>query len=274
MSDLDWGEPSRASPSRLPLIGNAGRDRRGTAGVPDERDGARPRTSRRAGRQKRGRTRPQPLAGAARATPSAMKLGDFLRPRLLDWGMRQLDELRADVLRHAEGEVLEVGLGTGLNLPHYPPAVKAVVGLDPLAATDYARLRERVESAAFPVETRALPADAGLPFDAGRFDCVVTTWTLCSIPDARAALAEMRRVLKPGGRYVFVEHGRAPAERTARWQDRLDPVWSRIADGCHMNRPIDALVGAAGFELRSVERFRHKGPALLAHMFRGVAARA
>ena len=100
---------------------------------------------------------------------------------------------------------------------------------------------------------------------------MVTTWTLCSIPDAGAALAEMRRVLKPGGRYLFIEHGRAPIESTARWQDRLDPYWSRFADGCHMNRAIDALVEQAGFELASLARFRNKGPGVLAHMYRGVA---
>ena len=102
----------------------------------------------------------------------------------------------------------------------------------------------------------------------------MSTWTLCSIPDLARALAELCRVLRPGGRFVFVEHGRAESERTARWQDRLNPLWVRIADGCNMNRPIDRLVEAGGFRLVEVDRFRHEGPAVLAQMFRGVAERA
>jgi ubiquinone/menaquinone biosynthesis C-methylase UbiE len=100
---------------------------------------------------------------------------------------------------------------------------------------------------------------------------VVSTWTLCSIPDLPAALAELRRVLRPGGRFVFVEHGRAASERTARWQDRLNPLWVRIADGCNMNRPIDRLVEAGGFRLAALDRFRHEGPGILAQMVRGIA---
>jgi SAM-dependent methyltransferase len=200
-----------------------------------------------------------------------MALRHFLKLRFQDWAMRQMDDLRPETLAPADGEVLEVGFGTGLNLAHYPPAVKSVVGVDPLPTERFDRVSERIGQAGRPVERLALRADGGLPFDAGRFDCVVTTWTLCSIPDAGAALAEMRRVLKPGGRYLFVEHGRAPIASTARWQDRLDPWWSRFADGCHMNRAIDRLVEQAGFELASLERFRNKGPGVLAHMYRGVA---
>ena len=116
-------------------------------------------------------------------------------------------------------------------------------------------------------------ADGALPFDTARFDTVVTTWTLCSIPDSKRALGEMRRVLKPGGRYLFIEHGRAPTEDTARWQDRVNPLWRRFTGGCNMNRPIHRIVQAGGFELAGLERFRHAGPSLLAHMYRGVAIR-
>jgi len=167
--------------------------------------------------------------------------------------------------------VLEVGFGTGLNLSYYPPGVKTLLALDPKVVEGLAPLEERLRRAVFPVERVSLRADGALPFDAGRFDCVVTTWALCSIPDPLGALGEMRRVLKPGGRYLFIEHGRAPTAHTARWQDRLNPFWRRIADGCNMNRAIDRLVVEGGFDLAILERFRHRGPGLLAHMYRGVA---
>jgi len=202
-----------------------------------------------------------------------MALRDFLKPRLQDWMMGFMDEMRPETIGHAEGEVLEVGFGTGRNLRLYPAAVKSVTGLDPLVTEGVAAVDERIARAPFPVIRTALPADGGLPFDAARFDCVVTTWTLCSIPDASAALREMHRVLKPGGRYVFIEHGKAQRESTARWQDRIDPLWARITDGCHINRPMDQIVANAGFEMTSLDRFRGKGPGLIAQMYRGVAAR-
>jgi len=188
--------------------------------------------------------------------------------------MRQMDPLRVDTIQEAEGEVLEVGFGTGLNLAYYGPAVKTLTGLDPLDVSDVEAVRARIRDAGFPIERRALRADGGLPFDAGRFDTVVTTWTLCSIPEVGKALREMRRVLKPGGRYVFVEHGRADAESTARWQDRVNPVWNRLCDGCNINRKIDRLVEEGGFELDRLERFRAKGPGIVAQMYRGLATRS
>jgi ubiquinone/menaquinone biosynthesis C-methylase UbiE len=202
-----------------------------------------------------------------------MALRDFIKPRLQDWMMGFMDEMRPDTVGRAEGEVLEVGFGTGRNLALYPAAVKSVTGLDPLVTEGVAAVDARVAAAPFPVIRTALPADGGLPFDAGRFDCVVTTWTLCSIPDASAALREMHRVLKPGGRYVFIEHGKAQRESTARWQDRLDPLWARITDGCHINRPVDRIVTSAGFEMTSLDRFRGKGPGLIAQMYRGVGTK-
>ncbi len=188
--------------------------------------------------------------------------------------MRQMNPLRVDTIAEAEGEVLEVGFGTGLNLAYYGPAVKTLVGLDPLDVSDVASVQSRIESASFPIERRGLRADGGLPFDSGRFDTVVTTWTLCSIPEVARALGEMRRVLNPSGRYVFIEHGRADAERTARWQDRINPLWNRLCDGCNINRKIDRLVEDNGFELASLDRFRAKGPGIVAQMYRGVARRA
>lgn len=202
-----------------------------------------------------------------------MTIRSWLKPRFQDLVMRQMNPLRPETVEAADGDVLEVGFGTALNLELYGAGVKSLTGVDPMEIADVASVSRRIAAAPFPVEHRSLRADGALPFDAGRFDTVITTWTLCSIPDAHAALAEMRRVLKPGGRYVFVEHGLAQSERTARWQHRLNPLWNRIADGCNLDRPIDRLVEQGGFELTSLERFRAKGPGLFAQMFRGVATR-
>jgi SAM-dependent methyltransferase len=200
--------------------------------------------------------------------------GEWLRPRFLDLAMRQMDDLRGPTVGLAQGDVLEIGFGTGLNLAHYAPAVKSLVALEPNVAAGYAPTQARIDAAAFPVARAQRRADSSLPFDSGRFDFVVSTFTLCSIPQLEKALAELRRVLRPDGRFVFLEHGRAEAERTARWQDRLNPLWARIADGCNMNRPMDRLVEAGGFRIAELARFRHKGPGVLAQMFRGVAERA
>lgn len=196
----------------------------------------------------------------------------YFRARIQDFAMGWMEELRPQALHGVEGRVLEVGFGTGLNLRHYPAGVDALAALDPLAlgALDE-KVAARVRRAPFPVERFALRADGALPFDDASFDSVVTTWTLCSIADADAALREMRRVLKPGGTYHFIEHGRSDEARVAHWQDRLDPLWTRIADGCHINRRHDEAVRAAGFELERLDRFRHRGPKILAEMYRGRA---
>jgi SAM-dependent methyltransferase len=200
-----------------------------------------------------------------------MRLRDRVRASVLDWMMKQMNELRPGTTGLAQGQVLEIGFGTGLNLDFYPPGVRSLVGLDPRPASGLPAFEKRLARAPFPVEQCALRADGELPFDSGRFDCVVTTWTLCSIPDPMRALGEMRRVLGPDGCYLFVEHGRAPSARTERWQDRLNPLWSRITDGCNINRPIDRLVEDAGFKLTGLERFRTPGPGVLSHMYRGAA---
>ncbi len=187
--------------------------------------------------------------------------------------MRQMDPLREETAALAEGEVLEIGFGTALNLRYYGPSVKSVVGVDPMDVAEVDSVQARIAGAAFPIERRTLRADGGLPFDAGRFDTVVTTWTLCSIPEVEEALVEMRRVLRPGGRYLFIEHGRAESERTARWQDRINPLWNRVCDGCNINRKIDRLVEEGGFELAELDRFRARGPGIAAAMYRGVATR-
>jgi ubiquinone/menaquinone biosynthesis C-methylase UbiE len=188
--------------------------------------------------------------------------------------MRLMDDLRPETIHGASGEVLEIGFGTGRNLRHYSADVSSVSGVDTMITAGVGPVERRIAKAPFPVERTTLSADETLPFDAGRFDCVVTTWTLCSIPDAHAALSEMRRVLKPGGRYLFIEHGRGRVERTIRWQDRLNPMWNRLTEGCNINRPIDELVERAGFELSSLDEFQGKGPRVVSHLYRGIATRA
>lgn len=200
-----------------------------------------------------------------------MGLRERVRGRMLDWAMRQMDELRPDTLKQASGEVLELGFGTGLNLGFYPEAVTSLVAVEPELPQELAAMDARIRGAGFPVQLCEQRADRDLPFDAGRFDSVVSTWTLCSIPDPARALAEVRRVLKPGGALFFVEHGRSPDASTARWQDRLNPVWRRVAGGCNMNRPVDRVLEDAGFEVAPLECFRHRGPRLLAQMYRGSA---
>ena len=187
--------------------------------------------------------------------------------------MRQMDDLRSDAIGAAEGEVLEIGFGTARNLEYYGSAVQSLVGLDPMDVSQVQSVQKRIDSVPFSVERRALGADGGLPFDQGRFDTVVTTWTLCSIPDVSRALEEMSRVLRPGGKYLFIEHGRAENPSTAVWQDRINPYWHRVCDGCNINRQIDQLVEGGGFELMSLDRFRSKGPGIAAQMYRGIATR-
>jgi ubiquinone/menaquinone biosynthesis C-methylase UbiE len=195
-------------------------------------------------------------------------------PHVLDFSMRALEKLRAPTLAGASGEVLEIGFGTGLNLPHYPAGIAKVVTADPMNALPE-RVRTRIDAAPFPVEIHHLAADRRLPFEAGRFDCVTMTWTLCTIAEPLAALGEMRRVLRPGGRLLFIEHGRSDDPRVARWQDRWNPIQNVIACGCNVNRKIDALVEQGGFRLTSLERFlAERAPRLFGEMYRGVAVSA
>ncbi len=192
--------------------------------------------------------------------------------RLMDWNMRGpvTGRLRAAALAPAAGDVLEVGFGTGLNLPYYRDAVRSLTALDPLDA-----LRERVDAriaaVRIPVRRVSAAADGRLPFDDARFDCVVTTWTLCTIPDVLTALREMRRVLRPDGRYLFLEHGASDQPRVARWQRRIEPLYKRVAGGCLLTRHIDALIPAAGFTLVDCERWVEPGPRVFTAMVRGSA---
>jgi SAM-dependent methyltransferase len=198
---------------------------------------------------------------------------EHLLPRLLHVSMRgwPFGAQRPRCVARAAGRVLEIGFGSGLNLPHYGPGVRELLALEPSAVAR--RLaRGATERAPFPVRFVGLEA-AAIPVDDASVDCVVSTWTLCTVPDAPAALEEIRRVLKPGGQLLFLEHGRHPDPRRARWQERLDPLQRRIAGGCHLSRPIPALVAASGLILGEVEEFELARPRLLGHSFLGAARR-
>lgn len=192
-------------------------------------------------------------------------------PRLVDLSMRQDTFLayRRRLIPAARGRVLEIGVGSGLNLPLYTGAATQVVGLD---------TSPRLLSMARKVARRGGPCIAliegsaeALALGDASIDTVVTTWTLCSIPDVRAALREMRRVLKPSGALLFVEHGRSPDENVRRWQDRLTPVWKRLAGGCHLNRPIRELLEQSGFRIERIETGYMKGPRPMTFMYQGKA---
>jgi ubiquinone/menaquinone biosynthesis C-methylase UbiE len=192
-------------------------------------------------------------------------------PHLVHLAMRQeaLLPFRGRVIGAAEGRVLEVGIGSGLNLPLYGPQVRAVVGLEP--SPELLRMaRDRAVTAQVAVELLEASAEA-IPLDDASVDTVVTTWTLCTIPDAPRALAELRRVLKPGGALLFVEHGRAPEPGVARWQDRLDPLWWRVAGGCHLNRKIDDLISGGGFHIDALANARLRGPRTHTFLYEGRA---
>lgn len=159
---------------------------------------------------------------------------------------------RQRLVPRARGDVLEVGIGSGLNLPYYDPVeVTKVWGLDP--APEMAGMASKaMEQAPFDVEWVSAPGEE-IPLESGRFDTVVMTYTLCTISDSERALREVARVLKPGGRLLFCEHGVAPDERVRRWQHRLNPVWRRLSGGCQLNRDIPALLRQGGFEITGME---------------------
>ena len=197
----------------------------------------------------------------------------YIFPRVLDWslGTSYFQNLRKETLESTTGSVLEIGFGTGLNLPHYPPQVTTLTVVEPermLAS----RVARRISEAHMPVELLKLDASRPLPFDDNSFDSVVTTLTLCSIADLAPALAEIRRVLKFEGPYVFLEHGRSDDPRVAKRQDFFNPIQRMIARGCNMNRPIDRLVKDAGFDIVTLERFLiPDAPRVLSEMYRGAA---
>ena len=193
----------------------------------------------------------------------------FLLPHLCRWAMQseRLLPYRQRVVGAAQGHVLEIGVGAGGNLPLYTGAVRDIQALEPSPQL-IAMARRAATLAPAPVRFIEASAEA-IPLPDHSIDSVVTTWTLCSIPDAHQALAEMRRVLKPGGQLLFVEHGLARERSVQRWQRRLTPVWSKCAGGCHLDRPMQALIEGAGFDLSRIETGYMQGPRLFAYFYEG-----
>lgn len=196
----------------------------------------------------------------------------YIFPRLMDWVLRgaRFQTERRRLLAAAHGMVVEIGFGTGLNLPHYPPTVTALFAVDPAPLLPH-RVAQRVASAAFPVHLQHVTAEE-LPYGNATFDCAVSTFTLCTIPDPLRSLREVRRVLKPNGRFLFLEHGRSDDPATARWQDRLNPLQRRLACGCNLNRRIDRLVIEAGLQIEQLDRDLLAGvPRIGGELYRGIA---
>jgi len=193
-------------------------------------------------------------------------------PHLIDFacGMGAVMKARSQIVPMAKGRVLEIGIGTGLNLSFYDPQrVEVIVGVDPSAEMQNLA-RERSARCQVPVEMIALELGQ-IQAESASFDDIVCTFTLCTIPDALAALREMRRVLKPGGRLLFCEHGLAPDLPVLRWQKRLTPLWKPLAGGCHLDRDIPALITAGGFHIRQLDTGYLKGPRPMTYVYRGWA---
>jgi ubiquinone/menaquinone biosynthesis C-methylase UbiE len=198
----------------------------------------------------------------------------WVLPPILDLVMQQkhLTRYRRAVATSARGRVLEIGVGSGLNLPLYGKQVELVCGIDPSPRL-LAIARRRAKGSGVPVDF-LLGSATAIPLADDSVDTVVMTWTLCSIPDPLAALREMRRVLKPDGNLCFVEHGLSSDPGVGRWQHRITPAWRRVAGGCHLDRKIDELIRLAGFELTNLHVEYAPGPRAMSHMYEGCACRS
>ena len=203
-----------------------------------------------------------------------MNLWDrYVLPKLIDVAMRgaEVDAMRAEVVPRARGRVLEIGMGSALNLRHYGPEVTHVIGVEPSAAL-VALARQRIAASAIEVEVLAQSGER-LPLPDRSIDSVVFTWTLCSIPDVYSALRETFRVLKPRGEVLFAEHGLAPDRNIQRLQRAVQPLWKSMTGGCHLTRAADRLLEDAGFRVEQLRKGYAPGPKFAAFMYRGFAVR-
>ena len=196
-------------------------------------------------------------------------------PHLIDCacGMGDIMKARSQVVPRARGKVLEIGIGTGLNLSFYDASrVQHICGVDP-AADMHPLAQRRAKGIAIPVETLPLVIEQ-IGAETASFDSVVCTFTLCTIPDPVSALEEMRRVLKPGGEFLFCEHGTAPDPGPRRWQERLTPLWKPLAGGCHLNRDMPALIAQGGFRVQDLHARYLPGPRPFTYVYSGSAVHA
>lgn len=196
-------------------------------------------------------------------------------PRLVDWAMSSnpaFVDYRQQVLSEVFGEVLEIGFGTGLNLPHYPEAIQKLTVIDANPGMN-ALAQKRIQTSPISIEHRVLNSEH-LPMPDNSFDSVVSTWTLCSIANVDQALKEIHRVLKPGGKFFFLEHGLSDEPKVQVWQNRLTPLQKAIADGCHLNRNIKQLIGNHFLILQLEQFYAPNEPKTHSYMYQGVATKA
>jgi len=198
---------------------------------------------------------------------------NIIFPRFLDYSMKKpmFTKSRKDVLAEVSGEVLEIGFGTGLNLPHYPDHIQKITTVDVSEGVN-ALAQKRIQDSKITIDNRVLSGES-LPMDDESFDSVVSTWTMCSIPNINQALQEMYRVLKTGGRLFFIEHGLSDEPNIQKWQHRLTPIQKKIGEGCHLNRDIKSLIEEQPFEVELQQFYMESFPKIAGFMYQGIATK-
>jgi ubiquinone/menaquinone biosynthesis C-methylase UbiE len=197
--------------------------------------------------------------------------GDRVLPHIINVAMnnKRIRPIRSRVCADLQGDVVEIGFGTGHNLPYLPDQVTRLRAVEP-SERSVRLAQQRIADANVPIEIVGLDGQR-LPLDDDSADAVLSTWTMCTIPDVNAALKEMARVLRPGGTLHFIEHGRAPEESVRRWQDRMNPLQQRVFGGCNVNRDISSLIESAGFTIKSLDTYYMDGPKVVGSMYEGTA---